>query len=153
MPNIAAVLKEEIRRLARKEIKSHMVKTRRATARYRSDIAGLKRALRLQERKLVDLAAKQGKDAEGAGEAEEAGPKMRFSARSVRAQRRRLKLSAQQYAKLVGVSAQTVYLWERGKTRPKRAQFAALVAARTLGRRQALQQLDALRPKRKTKRK
>jgi len=64
-----------------------------------------------------------------------------------------LKLSAQQYAKLVGVSAQTVYLWERGKTRPKRAQFAALVAARTLGRRQALQQLDALRPKRKTKRK
>ena len=39
MPNIAGVLKEEIRRLAKKEIKAQVGTTRQAVARYRSDIA------------------------------------------------------------------------------------------------------------------
>jgi DNA-binding transcriptional regulator YiaG len=147
MANIATVLKEEIRRLARKEVKSHLVMTRRATARYRSDIATLKRTLQLQERKLAALESLKAKQPAAESASEDVASGSRFSARSVRAQRKRLKLTAEQYANLVGVSAQTVYLWERGKVRPKASQFAALVSARSLGRREALAQLEQTGPK------
>ena len=43
MPNIAAVLKDEIRRLAKKEIKAQVGSTKQAVAQYRRDIAELKR--------------------------------------------------------------------------------------------------------------
>lgn len=144
MPNLAAILKGEIRRLARREVRGEILKARRVSARYRSDIAKLKRLVRLQERKIAQLESQQAKQGEGEPAAEEAAPRGRFSARSVRAQRRRLKLPAHKYAKLIGVSPQTIYFWERGVTRPRKSQFAALVAARSLTRREALQRLSEL---------
>ena len=45
MPNIAAVLKEEIRRLAKKEIKAQVGTTKQAVVKYRSEIAKLKQGL------------------------------------------------------------------------------------------------------------
>ncbi len=52
MPNIAAVLKEEICRLAKKEIKAQVGTTKQAVARYRTDLAKLKRVLTQQEREI-----------------------------------------------------------------------------------------------------
>lgn len=147
MANIAVVLKDEIRRLARKEVKSHLGTTRRVTARYRSDIAQLKRLVQLQERKLALLASNQAKQPKSEEAPEDVAPGSRFSARSVRAQRKRLKLTAEEYAKLIGVSTQTVYLWERGKVRPKASQFAALVSVRSFSRREVLARLGQLEPK------
>ena len=147
MANIAVVLKDEIRRLARKEVKSHLGTTRRVTARYRSDIATLKRLVQLQERELALLASNQAKRPKSEEAPADAAPGSRFSARSVRAQRKRLKLTAEEYAKLIGVSTQTVYLWERGKVRPKTSQFAALVSVRSLGRREARTRLEQPEPK------
>ncbi len=141
MPNIAAVLKDEIRRLARREIKKHVVTTRKVTSRYRSDIAELKRLLHLQQRRLASLESKKAEPANDSVSTEIA-PGSRFSARSVRAQRKRLGLSAEQYAQIIGVSPQTIYLWERGKVRPKASQFAALIAARSLGRREVKVRLE-----------
>lgn len=69
----------------------------------------------------------------------------RYSARSVAAQRKRLGLSAADYAKLVGVSELTIYNWESGKTRPRQEQFAALVAVRGIEKREALKRLELLR--------
>jgi len=43
MPNIAAVFKEEIVRLARKEIRRQTNFLRKASAQYRKDIAEMKR--------------------------------------------------------------------------------------------------------------
>jgi len=147
MPNIAAVLKDEIRRLARKEVKNRLAKTHRATVRYRTDIAKLKRTLKLQQHKLALLEARQAKEPAAQAAPEEIASGARFSTRSVRAQRKRLKLSAEQYARLIGVSPQSVYLWERGQVRPKKAQFAALISARSLGRREALARLSQVRKK------
>ena len=101
MPNIAAVLKEEIRRLAKKEIKAQVGTTKQAVAKYRSEIAKLKRSLSQQEREIKLLKKKQ----QGQPQAEEEpSESIRFSARSVKAQRSRLGLSAADYGKLVGVS-------------------------------------------------
>ncbi len=141
MPNIASVLKDEIRRLARKEVKQQIVKTRRAAVQHRREIAQLKRLLALQERKIKSLESRETGEARAA-EADDGIPEgTRFSSRSVRSQRNRLKLSAEEYGKLIGVSAQTVYHWEQGKSRPRRQQLAALVAIRSIGRREALKRL------------
>lgn len=143
MPNLVAALKEEIRRLARKEIKTHTGSTKQAVAHYRREIARLKRELTAQQKKVAFLVNQERRRL---GKPEMSSPmdNVRFSARSVRAQRARLGLSAADYAKLVGVSPLTIYNWEHGKTRPRQAQLAALVALRGIGRREATRRLELL---------
>ena len=46
MPNLAAVMKDEIRRLARKEIKAETAAVKRSVAQHRKDITELKRQVR-----------------------------------------------------------------------------------------------------------
>ena len=145
MPNIAAVLKEEICRLAKKEVKAQVGKTQKASAQYRRDIANLKRQLGQQERE-IKLLKKRAQDGQPQAE-EEPSENIRFSARSVKAQRSRLGLSAADYGKLVGVSGLTIYNWEHGTSRPRKAQLAALVAVRGIGKREALKKLAELTPK------
>jgi DNA-binding transcriptional regulator YiaG len=153
MPNIAGVLKEEIRRLAKKEIKVQVGSTKKAAAQYRRDIAALKRQLGQQERAIKLLKKQQGQpQAE-----EEPLESVRYSARSVKAQRSRLGLSAADYGKLVGVGGLTIYNWEHLKARPRKAQLAALVAVRGIGKRDALLKLAELeaekkKPRRKMRR-
>ena len=143
MPNFAVALKQEICRLARREIKAQVAPTRLAIAQYRREIASLKRQFREQQRKMASLETRKGDDPV-VDEGEE-GPLagLRFSSRSVRAQRRRLGLSAEDYGRLIGVSSLTVYNWEHGRTRPRAAQFTALASIRGIGKRQAVEKLGA----------
>ena len=145
MTNLASALKEEIRRLARKEIKAQTGATALAVARYRREIAKLKRQLRDQEKKLSFLEVQERKRLGQSEAAEEATQGVRFSARSVKAQRDRLGLSAADYAKLVGVSPLTIYNWEHGKSRPRQEQLASLVAIRGIGKREAMAKLGLLK--------
>jgi DNA-binding transcriptional regulator YiaG len=144
MPNLAAAIKEEITRLAKKEVKSQTGATKQAVAQYRRDIANLKRQVRKQEQKIAFLETQEKKRLEVPPSAEETSEGVRFSARSVKAQRVRLGLSAADYAKLVGVSSLTIYNWEQGKTRPRQEQLASLVAVRGIGKREALKRLELL---------
>jgi len=144
MADLAGALKDEIRRLARKEIKAETGATKQAVAQYRREIAGLKRQLRKQERKIAFLEDQERKRLGEAQAGEEAVEGARFSARSVKAQRERLGLSAADYAKLVGVSPLTIYNWEKGRSRPRKEQLAALVALRGIGKREALRRLELL---------
>ena len=139
MANIASVLKDEIRRLAKREIKAEIGKTKRAIVQFRRDIAQLKRLLAELARKIAAVEKRAGTSADKP--VEDAGEKIRFSPRSVKAQRARLELSASDYGKLVGVSPLTIYAWEQGKSHPRKAQLAALVAVRGIGKRKALQKL------------
>jgi DNA-binding transcriptional regulator YiaG len=67
----------------------------------------------------------------------------------VKAQRSRLGLSTADYGKLVGVSGLTIYNWEQEKSRPRKAQLAALVAVRGIGKKEALMKLAELTPKKR----
>jgi DNA-binding transcriptional regulator YiaG len=147
MPNLAATLKEEIQRLARKEIRAQTGSTKQAVAQYRREIAKLKRQVREQEKKIAFLEAQEQKRLGQPKAADESLEGVRFSARSVKAQRERLGLSAADYAKLAGVSALTIYNWEHGKSRPRKEQLAALVAIRGIGKREALTKLELLKAK------
>ncbi|MBU3710747.1 MAG: helix-turn-helix transcriptional regulator [Limnohabitans sp.] len=49
--------------------------------------------------------------------------------------RKKLGISAAEMGQLLGVSAQSVYHWETGKTKPRASQLAAIAAVRKLGKR------------------
>ena len=116
MANFAALLKSEITRLARKELKAQLQPLRKANATQRHDIAALKRQLADLQRQL----ARATKAASGAAPATEGDDApVRFSAKGLQSHRARLGLSAGDYGALAGVSAQSIYNWERGKARPR----------------------------------
>lgn len=143
MPNIASVLKEEILRLARKEVRSETESLKKASAHYRSEIATLKRRITSLESQLGRLSKKASKDVAAKGHST-GGSSARFSAKGFASRRQRLGLSAAEMGALLGVSAQTVYNWESGKTRPRPLQLESWVAVRTMGKRRIKAQLETL---------
>ena len=61
MPNIATVLKAEISRLARKEIKSNTISAKGAVGQFRRDNAKLKRLVQAQQKEIAFLKARERK--------------------------------------------------------------------------------------------
>ena len=149
MPNIASILKEEIARVSRKEVRRDTAALKKASASYRSEIAALKRRTEELER-LLRRAMKGMTGAAAASAPASAGSEAdavagRFSGKSLASQRRRLGLSAAECGLLVGASGQSVYNWEDGKARPRAKNLPAIFALRKLGRKQAAAQLAALK--------
>lgn len=141
MPNIATVLKEEITRLARKEANTHVGPLRKANTQYRRDIAELKRQLQAMKKRVDYLDARERKRLKEPVSVSTAGVP-RFSPAWLTAHRDKLGLAAADYAELVGVSPQTIYNWEHGRSKPKAKQLAALAAVRGIGKREALRRLE-----------
>jgi DNA-binding XRE family transcriptional regulator len=139
MPNIAVVLKAEIARVARKELRGTAQSLKKAAADSRTDIAALKRRIGELEREVRRLSTRK-PSAAAAGkavEADDASPSgFRFSAKYLSAQRRRLGLSAVDAGLLVNASNQSIALWEKGEAFPRKKYLPALAALRTLGKRQ-----------------
>lgn len=143
MPNIAAVLKQEIARIARRETRGQIQSLRKAAAQQRRGIAGLKRSIASLERQIAQLAGTIRKS--GAADEEEApGQRLRFSPKGIRSLRRRLGLSAGDLARLMDVSAQSVYNWERRVTRPRAAQLKTLAELRGMGKKETAARLEEL---------
>jgi DNA-binding transcriptional regulator YiaG len=142
MPNIASALRDEILRLARKEVRREVEGLRKASAQYRTEIAGLKRRLAALEKGSERAARKAGADAPQS-EAEGA-PRVRFSAKRLAALRQRLGLTAADFGALLGISAQSVYNWEAEKTRPRAQQLLAIASLRGMGKRRIRARLAEL---------
>ena len=139
MPNIGTVLKTEISRVSRKEVRGETQALKKSIAQYRSQIADLKRRMHALEQQVKRV----GKgSAPAAADDDEAGAQLRFSAKGLAAQRRRLGLSAASVARLLGVSALSVYKWESGKTRPRARQLEAIASLRKMGKREAMAKLE-----------
>jgi len=148
MPNIAVILKEEIARLARKELRGQMEGMKKASAQFRRDMAVLKRQVTKLERQVSLLEGKALKQAPVLPDSDTKA-RMRFTAKGLRSQRKRLGLSASDYAKLVGVTRLSIYNWERGATRPRKEQIVILASLRGIGKREAqarLRQLTKQKP-------
>lgn len=137
MPNIANLLKSEIVRLSRKELKSAIqplrqiaTEQRRAIADLKRQVAELQKGVRASSRALQKLPAP----------VQDSPVAIRFSPTRLANHRAKLALSAAQYGKLVGVTGQTIYNWESG-VRPRPAQLEALAAVRKLGKREVAAKL------------
>lgn len=144
MPNIASVLKSEIARVARKEVRAEISSLKKAASVYRSDIADLKRrahSLELEVRQLRKATAGAARQPEPT----QASPReLRFSAKGLASQRQRLELSAEELGRLIGTTSQSIYNWESGKTRPRAKYLPAIAALKTLAKKAAAAHLESL---------
>ena len=135
MSTFANQLKSEISRLAKKEVRAEVQALKKASTAYRGEIAALKR-------RIAGLESQVKKLGKGAGRAkvvvaEEVGSTegLRFRVAGFASLRKKLGISAAEMGKLLGVSAQSVYHWETGKTKPRASQLTAIAAVRKLGKR------------------
>ena len=141
MSNIGTILKSEISRVSRKEVRGETQALKKSVSQYRSQIADLKRRMQALEQQVKRLGKVTAKAAPAQAEQEESGS-LRFSAKGLAAQRRRLGLSAASVAKLLGVSTLSVYKWESGKTRPRAKQIEGIATLRGMGKREVAQRLQ-----------
>lgn len=132
MSNFANQLKSEISRLAKKEVRAEVQTVKKASAAYRIEIAALKRRVASLEAQVK----KQGKaaPAKPAASAGEEQSSLRFRVAGFANLRKKLGISAAEMGKLLGVSAQSVYHWETGKSKPRRSQLQAIADVRKLGK-------------------
>jgi DNA-binding transcriptional regulator YiaG len=144
MANIASLLKSEISRMARKQVRAETLGLKKAVGVYRSEIAALKKraqALEVELRRLSKAYAKAAPDEAPAQPAQ----KLRFTAKGLASQRKRLGLSAHDCGLLLGTSGQSVYNWEDGKARPRAKHLTAIAALRSMGKKDAAAKLASLR--------
>lgn len=142
--NIATALKSEISRVSRKEMRAEFQALKKTTTKLRSDNAELKRRMAELEKfvKLLSKRSARDKVEVNVAPASKDSPAVeRFSAKGIAAQRKRLGLSAADLGKLIGVSGATIYLWEKGETRPRANQMPGIAAIRKMGRREASSKL------------
>lgn len=141
MPDIASVLKQEIGRLARKELRAETESLKKAVAGYRKEITALKRrmeALERQQKKVVKTVPIK------AADDDQGDTNLRFRAAGFAQHRKRLGLSAREMGQLLDASALSVYKWETGKAKPRAKHLQAIAAIRTMGKREATKRLEEL---------
>lgn len=143
MPNIAAALKDEIARIARKEMRAELLKLKTVSTQNRTEISELKKRLATLEKQGKRTVAPASKKT-FALSADPAAMLLRFSAKGLASQRRRLGLNANDMGALLGVSGQTVYKWEEGKARPRASQMQVISGLRGIGKREAAARLLAM---------
>lgn len=142
MPNIASLLKTEIVRLARKEIRLELESLKKMSASQRSDIAALKKEVRTLR---ADLKRSSEARPQPTAASAEEGTTFRFRPASMKAHRLKLGLSAKDYGLLLEASALSVYKWEDGKVKPRDTALAKIAAVRGLQKREAKRRLEQLR--------
>jgi DNA-binding transcriptional regulator YiaG len=144
MTNITTLLKQEIVRVARKEVRGETQHLKKASAAHRSHIAALKRQV-LQLQQQLRRVSRSSSWGAPAASADQPVKKIRYSAKSLAAQRRRLGLSASALGALLGVSSLSIYHWESGNTRPRSAHLPDIAALKNMGKADAAALLAALR--------
>lgn len=142
MTNLSSLLKTEITRLARKELRREIAPLKKALAVQRTDIAKLKKQLRVQA-----LDSKRTTKPSGATAKESVNvtSPTRFRPGGMKSHREKLKLSAKDYGLLIGASALSVYKWEDGKVKPRPTALSRIAEVRHMGKREATRRLQALR--------
>lgn len=145
MPDIASTLKSEISRIARKEIRSETSELKKSSSQHRSDIAALRRRIEALEKDLKRANRGSARTARAEVAQDSSTVQRRFSSARLAATRKKLGLSAADFAALIGVSGQSIYKWESGEARPRAKQLDAIASVRGMGKRDAAMRLEVLR--------
>ena len=132
MPDLKTTFQEEVRRLARKEVKA----ASETLAAQQKTIRELTKRIDVLEKKQslsAPVAPKADKPAEVVVPAKSG--KARFSPKTLLAFRKKYALSQKVLGALLGVTVGSVVNWETGKCRPKVNQIAAISTLAKLGKR------------------
>ena len=145
MPNIAKVLKDEMARIARREANTAVAPARKPAAGLKRSAAELKRKVAALEKEVRWLRKMVAGLRPAAPTSDAAAAKARLTAKGMRSLRRKLRLTGQEFAQLVGVTGQAVYAWEKadGPLKVRSRTRAAILAVRGIGAREAKRRLAA----------
>jgi len=130
---LASALKAEVRRLAAKEVQKGLRSLRamqRQMKKLRLAARANRRGLRAVERSFGRLESRVpagGRRGRGA----------RLSGEDIRSLRARLRMTREQFARLLGVSPGSIFGWETGRTVPRGRSMARVLEVRKMGVRRA----------------
>ena len=146
MSNVVKVLKAEIMRISRKEAKGATQGIGKSNTWLRKIVADLKRRVLFLEKDNKRLTATMKKYPVESPEKldQEEGRKARLTSRGIRSLRRKLRLSQADFGKLLGITAHSVFLWEKkeGALNLRDKTKAAILSIRGLSAREARTKLD-----------
>lgn len=142
MGKVEGVIKSEIVRLARREMRQNFVPLNRDVRSMKTTISQLRKAVLSLQR----FVAQQEKAMKAQKTVLEAPPeevkKARFSPRLMKTLRKRLGVTQREMATLAGVTVGAIYQWEKGIFEPRGEKKRVLVALRKLRRREARKLLE-----------
>ncbi len=142
MSKLETIIKSEIVRLAKREVRKISVPLGRDVRSLKSAVSQLRKAVLTVQR----ITANQQKELERGKMPLEAAPEevkmSRFSPRLVRSLRGHLGITQKELAILTDVTVGAVHQWESGQFKPSMKKKAVMVALRKLGRREVRKLLE-----------
>ncbi len=152
MPNVAEVLKGEIVRISRKEVKSAIEGLEKSNHNLRKTVIDLKKRVASleKENKLLTKETRNRKP-EPPEEGHGNGRKGRFTAKGIRSLRSKLHLTQADFARLVGASPQSIHLWEskEGPLNLRDKTKESILSIKGLGAKEAREELEEIEGKEK----
>ena len=146
MPNIATLLREEISKIARKEVQDQVRELKQTVREQRDAIARLEKQVGSAKAKAATKSAAKPAAAKPAAKVRKAAAgdrrkQLRIAPDTIKKHRKRLKLSQAELGQLLNVSTNTVLRWEAGTSKPRRKHLPGLDQLRTIGMRELKKQL------------
>ena len=143
MPNLAVLLKDEISRLARKEVRASCGPLNDQVRDLKNTVRQQRASISRLEKEIDQLKAVSAKPSEKILSAPDVdnSTHIRLSAGSIKKHRKRLKLSQTELGKLLNVSTNTIVRWEAGTSKPREAYRPGIAQLRTMGIREVKKML------------
>ena len=154
MPSIATLLREEISKIARKEVQDQVRELKQTVREQRDAIARLEKQIGPAKAKAATKSAATKSAAAKPAAAKSAAAKpaakasagdrrkqLRIAPNTIKKHRKRLKLSQAELGEILNVSTNTVLRWEAGTSKPRRKHLPGLDQLRTISKRELKKQL------------
>ena len=136
MGKMESAIRDEVSRLARREIRKAVGPLLKERARLKGQIADLKKAVQGLEKSVTPLVRDRKASRSKLRATDEETQAARLSPGLVRKLRKRLGLSQEDLGLLADVTYGAVAAWEQGRSRPRADSRSAIVALRKLGKRE-----------------
>jgi DNA-binding XRE family transcriptional regulator len=135
MPNLAQVLKDEILRLSRKEVRAVTTDLQVQISKLKKIVSAQKKNTLVLEKELAKVKKKLERKNKATTPTEDEVTKSRVSPASIARLRKKLGLTRSDMASIIDVNPNSIYLWEQGRATPRVATKAKIISLRSMGKR------------------
>ena len=142
MPNIATLLKEEISKIARKEVQDQVGELKQTVREQRDAIARLEKQIGSAKAATKSADAKPAAKVRKPAGIGDRRKQRRIAPNTIKKHRKRLKLSQAELGEILNVSTNTVLRWEAGTSKPRRKHLPGLDELRTISMRELKKKLS-----------
>lgn len=142
MADLKSVMQDEIKRLAKKEVKAMVLPLEKRIKELTGIVRETKKELETLHKtadKLKTLTPQKKKLTVSKDQLD----KSRLTGKMILKMRKKLGLSRADFGKLIGSSAHAVYLWESDRAKPRTESRARIIAVRGMGKREIDERLGA----------